>query len=1084
MRNAAFLATSAILALGFVLIAAIGVVAYLNVGDLYVAARRERSAEVALSRVEVLISHVQQARGAELHYLNEGDPAALSEYATMRLFAVEDLDVLQTLATASDQRAHVKDLAEAAHALLPPATVPEKARSGGDVASVETLFDRLADARLSFVAAAKVFEKHQSEILSGRSTAFHSQVISRLIVAGSALAALLLLSAFFVLRRYNAQRMLAEQQVRTAQERSDVALEAAATAVWSWEVAPDRFYLGREWLRMLGGEARESYVTGKELMALVHPEDREPLGASIGQLVGGSLERFDLEYRVRRLDGEWTWIATRGRVAERGSDGRPIRVSGTNHDITRRKQAELELILHDRRLRLALDAARMVGWVWNVESDEWVWQDDPSLLFGPPKAGPHLRLRDMVHPADQVRYIRAKYAAAKAGGRYEDRFRYLLPDGRVRWAFACGAAERGSDGKVFQITGVVQDISEMREAELALERKEQELRQITNAVPAAITYVDKNERIQFSNKAMSQLMGLGPEQVVGKKLAEVFSDKTYQFLRPHIQRALAGVEARYERTHEAGTGAVDLSVTYVPRFDEHGAPMGFYTLASDVTELKKLDRMKSEFVSTVSHELRTPLTSIRGSLGLLAGGVAGTLPDKARGLIEIARNNCERLVRLINDILDMEKIESGKMTFNLQPLDLMALVDQAMKANEGFAMHHGVRLQTVAQVYGARVSGDSDRLIQVLTNLISNACKFSPRDGSVDIAVSRRGERLRVEVIDHGPGISEEFRRRIFQKFSQSNASDAKEKGGTGLGLSISKAIVERLGGEIGFNSEPGQGSSFFFELPELRESLAQEPRAEEPADADHRARVLICEDEADVAKLLQMVLANAGFASDVAASAAEARALLGQRRYAALSLDLRLPDENGLQLLKSLRQDPQLSTLPVVVVSAEAEEGKLSMSKENLGVGDWLSKPIDEQRLIGSLRRALGPGGAKRVLHVENDADVRNVVAGFGQGVAQFVGVETLAQARAQLAESAFDLVLLDLGLPDGSGWELLPVIDRVRPRPQVIVFSAHDAPEGAGLAGVTFLTKSQASEQQLVDFIRAAVSKPSQGAADAAQA
>ena len=169
-------------------------------------------------------------------------------------------------------------------------------------------------------------------------------------------------------------------------------------------------------------------------------------------------------------------------------------------------------------------------------------------------------------------------------------------------------------------------------------------------------------------------------------------------------------------------------------------------------------------------------------------------------------------------MLDIEKIESGKMNFNIRPQDLMELIEQVVKSNDGFAVQHGVRLQLTAVVHGTAVQADADRLVQVLTNLISNACKFSPAGSSVDLAVSRRGERLRVEVADHGPGISEDFRKRIFQKFSQADASNTRKEGGTGLGLSISKAIIERLGGEIGFFSEPGKGATFIVEIPLLGE--------------------------------------------------------------------------------------------------------------------------------------------------------------------------------------------------------------------------------------------------------------------------
>ena len=192
-------------------------------------------------------------------------------------------------------------------------------------------------------------------------------------------------------------------------------------------------------------------------------------------------------------------------------------------------------------------------------------------------------------------------------------------------------------------------------------------------------------------------------------------------------------------------------------------------------------------------------------------------------------------------MLDIEKIESGKMTFNLRPLELMELIEQVARANDGFAVQHGVRLQVMAAVPGAKVQGDGDRLVQVLTNLISNACKFSPAGSSVDIAVARLDERLRVEVADHGPGISDDFRNRIFQKFSQADATNTRKEGGTGLGLSISKAIIERLGGRIGFSSEPGKGATFYFELPEWREGSLSAPVAPDATAAPTRVRVCWC---------------------------------------------------------------------------------------------------------------------------------------------------------------------------------------------------------------------------------------------------
>ena len=358
-----------------------------------------------------------------------------------------------------------------------------------------------------------------------------------------------------------------------------------------------------------------------------------------------------------------------------------------------------------------------------------------------------------------------------------------------------------------------------RAAEEALRASEAEMRLVTDAVPALIARLDRDERFGFHNRAFEQWFKISSTRFESTTLREVTGEETYRQLQPHIRAALAGGDERFDIATVTPDGrALDLAVNLIPRHDHAGRVDGLYALITDITELKKLDRLKSEFVSTVSHELRTPLTSIRSSLGLLAGGVTGVLPEAAVKVVEIARANCERLVRLINDILDIEKIESGKMALSLEVLDLANLVEQAVRSNEGFASVHGVALTAAPSAPGTRVRADGDRLTQVLTNLLSNACRFSPRGSVVEVEILRPDGLARVEVRDRGPGIAEAFRKRMFQRFSQADSSDSRHKGGTGLGLAISRTIVERHGGRIGFEPREGGGATFFFELPECSE--------------------------------------------------------------------------------------------------------------------------------------------------------------------------------------------------------------------------------------------------------------------------
>ena len=231
-------------------------------------------------------------------------------------------------------------------------------------------------------------------------------------------------------------------------------------------------------------------------------------------------------------------------------------------------------------------------------------------------------------------------------------------------------------------------------------------------------------------------------------------------------------------------------------------------------ERKRLERMKDEFVSTVSHELRTPLTSIVGSLGLLIGKAAGDLPDNAARLLAIAHTNSQRLMRLLNDILDIEKMESGLIGFNFERVKVRSLVIEEIEANQAYAEDRGVRIRLEDPCVVCDVRADPDRLAQVITNLLSNAIKFSPADNEVVVAIEEAADVVCISVRDHGPGISVGFKPHIFERFAQADATNERKKGGTGLGLSIVKQIVDRLGGQIGFRDSPGGGTIFYVKIP------------------------------------------------------------------------------------------------------------------------------------------------------------------------------------------------------------------------------------------------------------------------------
>lgn len=490
-------------------------------------------------------------------------------------------------------------------------------------------------------------------------------------------------------------------------------------------------------------------------------------------------------------------------------------------------------------------------------------------------------------------------------------------------------------------------------------------------------------------------------------------------------------------------------------------PTGSHIVAvvRDISERRRVEEMKDQFVSTVSHELRTPLTSIAGSLGLLAGGAGGALPDKAQRLIGIAHANSQRLVRLINDILDVEKIESGKLTLAMEPLDLRQIAERSLESTTGYAQEREVML-TLRDGPAAPVRGDADRLIQVVVNLLSNAAKFSPSGGEVIVCVDPQTRIARLSVIDQGPGIPDEFRTRIFGKFAQADASDTRAKGGTGLGLAISREIAERHGGRLWFESQPGEGATFHLDLP-----LAVEVQAR---DGDG-PRLLIVEDDADAAEVLTTMLVHDGFQADVARTAREGLAAARDGEYAAVLVDLNLPDADGIGLIRALRASPATRNLPVVVVSADVARGRARGA--SLEVIDWMEKPFSQDRLRAAIDAVLSREVGRRpvVLHIDDDRDILEVTASALGSSVEMTSAVSLADARRSLARRRPDLVILDLGLPDGSGLELLSDLrdDIDEPIP-VIIYSAQEMDAALADRAEAVLTKSRNSLSSLARTVR----------------
>lgn len=343
---------------------------------------------------------------------------------------------------------------------------------------------------------------------------------------------------------------------------------------------------------------------------------------------------------------------------------------------------------------------------------------------------------------------------------------------------------------------------------------------ILDVVADGIICIDEDGVITTFNKSAEEMFGYPADEIIGQKINLLMPrshaarhDKYMKSYSNSGSSKLIGTRPELEGKRKNG----EIFPIEVGLTETHFAGRRvFVSVVRDITERKRVERMKSEFISTVSHEIRTPLTSIYAPLSMIASGELGHVPPEVESAAEIAVRNCENLIGLVNDLLDFEKLSSGRMSLDHATHDVDDLLGEVVTCNDGYAMSCGVELEKVGSAEGLTISVDEGRFRQVLSNLVSNALKFSDEGSTVKVLTEADAEQVTISVVDKGQGIPEEHYDRIFKRFSQVDGSDARGKGGSGLGLAISKELTEQMGGEVGFSSTVGQGSTFWVRFPLL----------------------------------------------------------------------------------------------------------------------------------------------------------------------------------------------------------------------------------------------------------------------------
>ncbi|MBM3800798.1 MAG: response regulator [Acidimicrobiia bacterium] len=553
----------------------------------------------------------------------------------------------------------------------------------------------------------------------------------------------------------------------------------------------------------------------------------------------------------------------------------------------------------------------------------------------------------------------------------------------------------------------------------ALSYEKNRLETILASMGEGVIVTDLDHRILLVNAAAEGMLDIHRQDAIGKDCGTTLPVKKTEL--EQILQAASDAKPSPPLVKKFRNKVLSILVSQIR--DEKGQPFGLVSVFRDITQQAAIEALKSEFISVVSHELRTPLTPIKGYIDLILEGDAGELTEEQKAYLKIVEMNTDRLVALVNDLLDISRIEAGKIDLELKPVAVEDVIQETVAVHRKQIESRGLSLTLAIPSRLPWVKADRNRIAQVLNNLVSNACKYTP-SGGISIAAAPDGEFLEVAVSDTGVGLSRDDMKKLFTKFFRAKNPATSETAGTGLGLAITKSIVEKHGGEIWVESRPGKGAAFHFTLP-LVEPL---PVVRRPRTALRRSTktILVVDDEKDIARMIRRQLERAGYRVRLAHSGEEAVAQAVKHRPDLISMDIQMPGMNGIEVIENLRANPKTADLPIVVVSVAQDEEQLS----KLGVTDILDKPIDEDSFLQVVERILWEG--QRILIYASEPEARQVLEEvLSQRGYQLIfasdGLDLLVHARKEQP----DLILMDLEPPDMDGYEVLRRLNR---RPETV--------------------------------------------------
>ena len=783
------------------------------------------------------------------------------------------------------------------------------------------------------------------------------------------------------------------------------------------------------WEKTLGFTMEE--LKTKPFIEFVHPEDREATIAEAQKIMTTGEDVVSFENRYLCKDGSYKWLLWSSTVSIEEQ-----LYYAVARDITERKQAEV--YYRD----LYENAPDMMAVVDLVSGDILECNQTLADVIGRSKeeiTGNAFLELYAPESMDAARQTSSAFVETGEVIRQERTLRRA--DGSTIDVLLQATPMRDATGRIVASRSTWRDVTKQKEAERALASQEALYRTLIEAAPQVIWVADADGQVALLNKAWHEFSGLSEEESLGTRWAEALHPEDLPDVLAKWERAYThGETYSGECRFRAKDGSYETFIFIgTPVRDDSGKIINWVGINTNIADRVQAEialqeakdtaeyanRAKSEFLATMSHELRTPLNAIIGFSEILRDEIIGTINDEQQELVLDIHTSGNHLLAMINDILDLSKIEAGKMDLQLEQFSVQEAVTEVNTIINALANRKQIQL-TLELNREVLIEADKIKFKQILYNLLSNAIKFTDEGGKITTKFEVSGSALLGSVTDTGVGISPQDRAKLFQPFTQLDASSTRAHSGTGLGLALTNRLIQLHGGKIWVDSEIDEGSTFSFTFPLHQQEQKVEATAPDVSNsettvaADSNRTILVAEDNEQAAQLLGIYLTEAGYQVEYAADGEEAIAKAAEIQPFAITLDILLPKKDGWQVLREMKTKPNLQTIPVIIISV-TEERQLAFG---LGAVDHLVKPIDKEALLTSLQSLKLPSrdGSPRVLVVDDDPQtvrlLSTVLTNDGYEVLKvYGGSEAIEIAISQSP----DLIILDMMMPQVDGFQVI---------------------------------------------------------------